>query len=172
MMQNEQETRAEAYRIAADFFAQPPDEDVLDAIRGDFRMKSTESSGEIAEEFERLFSGPDAVLPPVESLFLRAIGEEPRTDAAAFYEDAGLTFGEEIDLVPDHLAVEFLFMSYLCQTAKTKLQERFLKTHLLTWVPLYCDELEEETSTVYFREVAGILREFMEMEEEEFSEPG
>ena len=88
------------------------------------------------------------------------------------YAKAGLTIEKEFELIPDHLYLELLFMSYLIETSKYELQKLFLREHLLNWVPYYCDELLKEAKTVFYREVAAITRDFLISESEEEIELG
>ena len=167
---HDNDARAEAYRMAAEFFAAPPDQDVLEAVRRDFHMKSTESGDEVRADFERLFSYSAGAARPVESAFLAASGEPASSDVMEYYEKAGLTFDEELDLVPDNLTIELLFMSYLCETGDVEMQESFFAEHLLSWVPDYCESLAAEAADGYYSEIASVVREFIEMEAEELSE--
>lgn len=159
--------RAEAYRIFAGFFAHPPDVESLEAIVSDFRLSAAESADDVAADFRRLFASPDGSLQPVESLFIGK-NEEPGEDVSSIYADAGLMLDEDYDLPPDHLTFELLFMSYLIDAGKIDLQQQFLDEHLFAWVPEYCDEIARTAGTAFYREIAGILKEFIIMETESF----
>ena len=74
---------------------------------------------------------------------------------------------QEFELIPDHLYLELLFMSYLIETNKYDLQKKFLEEHLMNWVPYYCDELASQAKTVFYREVAEITRDFLVSESQE-----
>ncbi len=159
--------RAEAYRIFAGFFAHPPDAESLEAIVSDFRLSASEPVEKIAADYISLFAAPAGALQPVESLFI-GDDEEPGEDVSSIYADAGLMLDEDYDLPPDHLTLELLFMSYLIDADKTGLQQQFLDEHLFAWVPEYCDEVARTAATVFYREIAGILKEFIIMETESF----
>ena len=159
--------RAEAYRLLADFFLKTPEEDMLRAIKDDFDLESEETVEEIRRDFDRLFSYPEGKLPPIESFFLTLENTSSADEVAELYAKAGLTIEEEFELIPDHLYLELLFMSYLIETNKYDLQKVFLREHLLNWVPYYCDELLKEAKTVFYREVAEITRDFLTTESEE-----
>lgn len=159
--------RAEAYRLLADFFLKAPEEDMLRAVKEDFDLESEETAEEINTDFDRLFSYPEGKLPPIESFFLTLESNSSSEEVAEMYAKAGLTIEEEFALIPDHLYLELLFMSYLIETNKYELQEMFLGEHLLNWVPDYCDELLKEAKTVFYREIAEITRDFLISESEE-----
>ena len=159
--------RAEAYRILADFFLKAPGEDMLSNVKEDFELESEETVDEIGRDFDRLFPYPEGKLPPIESFFLTLENTSSAEEVAGFYASAGLTIEEEFDLIPDHLYLELLFMSYLIEANKYDIQKKFLEKHLMNWVPDYCDELLKESKTVFYREIAEILRDFLVSESEE-----
>ena len=80
------------------------------------------------------------------------------------YYGAGLTFEEEYELVPDHISLEFLFMSYLIDINNRELQGKFLEEHIANWVPYFCDEVSKQAKTLFYREIAGITKDFIELE--------
>jgi TorA maturation chaperone TorD len=159
--------RAEAYRILADFFLKAPEEDMLSTIKEDFELESEETADEIRRDFDRLFSYPEGKLPPIESFFLTLEDASSAEEVAGFYAGAGLTIEEAFELIPDHLYLELLFMSYLIENNRYELQKKFLQEHLMNWVPSYCDELVKEAKTVFYREIAEITRDFIISESEE-----
>jgi len=159
--------RAEAYRILAEFFLKAPDEHMLRTIKEDFELESEETADEISRDFERLFPYPEGKLPPIESFFLTLENTSSAEEVSGFYAGAGLTIEDEFELIPDHLYLELLFMSYLIETNKYDLQKKFLEEHLLNWAPDYCEELLKEAKTVFYREVAEITRDFLISESEE-----
>jgi putative dimethyl sulfoxide reductase chaperone len=159
--------RAEAYRILADFFLKAPGEEMLSTIKDDFELESEETVDEIGRDFDRLFPYPEGKLPPIESFFLTLENTSSAEEVAGFYASAGLTIEEEFDLIPDHLYLELLFMSYLIEANKYDLQKKFLEGHLMNWVPYYCDELLKESKTVFYREIAEITRDFLMSESDQ-----
>lgn len=159
--------RAEAYRILADFFLKAPEEDMLRTIKEDFELESEETADEVLKDFDRLFSYPEGKLPPIESFFLTLENTSSADEVAAFYASAGLAIDEAFELIPDHLYLELLFMSYLIENNRYELQKKFLEEHLMNWVPYYCDELVKEAKTVFYREIAEITHDFLASESEE-----
>ncbi len=162
---SEDSDRAEAYKVLADIFLEPPAGETLTAMKEDFELESGESEEEIRGDFFRLLSGSSGAMPPLESLY------SPEGAAAVdgllrSYADAGLTLDEEFQLTPDHLSVEFLFMSYLIETRRSEIQKKFLEEHLMNWVPYYCEKMAEEAGTLFFREIAEIMGDFLRREYE------
>ncbi len=156
--------RSQAYRTLADLLTEPPDADKLRTIQEDFGLESKESEDEVLADFNGLFLIPAGKVPPVESVY--AEGDNIAESVQAFYYRSGLTLEEEYELVPDHLSLEFLFMSFLIDGNNHELQEKFLEEHLANWVPYYCEEVIRRARTVFYREVAEITRDFIENEYE------
>jgi len=159
--------RAEAYRVLADFFLKAPEEDMLSAIKEDFELESEETAEEIRKDFERLFSYPEGKLPPIESFFLTLENTSSADEVAGYYASAELTTDVAFEFIPDHLYLELLFMSYLIENNRYELQNKFLEEHLMNWLPYYCDELSKLAKTVFYREIAEIMRDFIFSESEE-----
>jgi len=161
--------RAESYRILAQFFLVPPDEDALAAVRQDFHLEAKESLDQIAEDFELLFSPDHGRVQPLESLFAPAMNIV-YTDVNEFYAKAGLVISDSYETAPDHLSLELLFMSYLIGNSKTEIETNFLEQHLMNWVPYYCDQIVKEAGTAFYRGIAGIVKDFLTAEYEEYKE--
>ena len=52
-------------------------------------------------------------------------------------------------------------MSYLIETGKTEVEQKFLEQHLMNWVPYYCEEVMKQAQTLFYREIAEIVQEFL-----------
>ena len=159
--------RAESYRILAQFFLNPPDEEALDAVRQDFSLDSKESLEQISEDFDLLFSISHGRLQPIESLFALAINIG-YADVYECYAGTGLAIDDSYEVAPDHLAIELLFMSYLIENNKTELEKNFLEQHLMNWVPYYCEQISTEAKTAFYRKIAEIVKTFLTAEYEEY----
>lgn len=160
--------KAEAYQILAQFFLQPPDAESLDAVRQDFSLDSREPLDEITEDFNALFSYPHGRLQPRESLFIPPAGTA-YADVRDAYQGADLVIDDAYDVAPDHISVEFLFMSYLIENGKTATEQKFLEQHLMNWVPYYCGELMKQARTLFYREIAEIVKDFLISEYNEYT---
>ncbi len=165
-LQDNNGERAEAYRVLADLYSKVPDDEVLETMKEDFGMESKETTEEISADFNYLFEYPGGKLQPVESFYIQTQGN-PSTEAAEFYAAAGLTIDEEFHYIPDHLSLEFLFMSYLINNKMLDLQKNFLEEHIMNWVPYYCEEIKKQAKTVFYREIAEITNDFLAADYEE-----
>jgi TorA maturation chaperone TorD len=158
--------RTEAYRTLADIFFEPPAGESLAAIKEDFELESKEGEDDIRADFLSLLAYPGGKMPPLESLF-SALGSAAVNEVTRFYLDAGLTIEEEFELMPDHISLEFLFMSYLIETERADLQQKFFEAHIMQWVPAYCEEMKKAAKTLFYREIAEIAECFLNGEYEE-----
>ena len=171
--ENEDAERAELYKLFSDLFMREPTEETLLQAKELFQMKFDTPPDEIGKDFARIFLSPDLHPSPYESLYNFSVGEKPRLwgkateEVKAFYESAGLTLDEEANLIPDHLALEFLFMNYLVQNGLVEQQRIFVKEHLF-WVSEYCGEVQKHAATPFYKKVAHVLREFMLSEQERY----
>jgi TorA maturation chaperone TorD len=158
--------RAEAYKMLADIFFEPPEGESLAAIKEDFSLDSEDGEEEIRNDFAGLLAYPGGKMPPLESLF-SAIGNTAVGEVIGLYLEAGLTIEEDFQPMPDHISLEFLFMSYLIETEKPELQREFFEGHIMTWVPDYCGKLKSGAKTLFYREIAQIVVDFLNGEHEE-----
>ncbi len=156
--------RAESYRILADLFFAPPDSEKLKSIKEDLALDSKETEEEVLADFDYLYNYEGGIIPPLESVHA---GDANAADAVTeFYYNAGLTFEEEYETVPDHISLEFLFMSYTIDINNREMQRKFLEEHIVNWVPFYCGKVIEGARTLFYREIAGITKDFIESEYE------
>jgi TorA maturation chaperone TorD len=170
--------RASLYKLFSSLFMQEPTEEVLETLKEIFQMKFDETTDEIGKDFRHLFQKPAGHLAPYESLYSYPLGDRPRLwgkvteKVQECYRSAGLMIDEEIHVIPDHVSAELLFMSYLIDQGLTDRQKSFIEDHLLTWMPAYCDELQEHARTTFYKEVAEMLKEFLSSDYEEFESSG
>ncbi len=164
---NDDIERAELYRLFATLFIHEPSDEIIMQAKEMFQMKSAESPQQIRMDFVNTFLGPGLHMAPYESLYNYPLGDRPRLwgktteEVQTFYNSAGLIVDEEINLIPDHISAELMFMTYLIENGFSEFQGRFLDQHLAKWTPEYCDEVNKHAGTIFYKEIANILREFI-----------
>jgi TorA maturation chaperone TorD len=139
---------------------------------------------DLGAEYIALMLGASArAISPYESVYTspeHLIMQEARDEVLAEYLQEGLTRTDEFRLPEDHIAIELEFMSYLCQqaadaveaedidtaVASLQKQRRFLRKHLLRWIPRFCDDLAGATTSDFYRGVAKITVEHLGLEAE------
>jgi TorA maturation chaperone TorD len=166
--ENGNDQRADVYELFSQFFLNPPDEETLAILRQDFLLESREPLPVISEEFDELLRFPSGRLQPIESLYTGQMVSE-HTDIRSVYAAAGLGLDDTYDVAPDHLSLEFLFMSYLIENGKTEIEQKFLEQHLMNWVPYYCEEVMKQSQTLFYREIAEIVKDFLISESDAYT---
>jgi len=138
---------------------------------------------ELELEYTRLFitAYPRIPAPPYASIYLeddRLVWGNATVEALKIYREAGLEVSDDFRDVPDHIAAELEFVSYLISSqleAREKgnnerlskmlsIQERFLADHLLKWSIPFFDIVIESTGSTFYRESSALARKFMKAE--------
>ncbi len=93
-------------------------------------------------------------------------------DILGFYRAFGLEL--KAPLEPDNLVAELEFLSYLLQKAhqldgegkeiSLDAYRKFLKDHLGRWFGVFCEKVMENTETDYYKVMAKLLKDFLELE--------
>lgn len=137
------------------------------------------SDEELAVEYAKLFLGPFEIkAPPYGSLYLdgeRRVMGDSTMDVIRFYEGAGLSGSKDCRDLPDHIAVELEFMSYLIYKEiealeksdfKTALNmvsklEQFLDRFLGSWIVPFCEKIKESTDNGFYAALADCASSFV-----------
>ena len=141
---------------------------------------------QLAIEFARLFLGPGKHISPHESVQIRQDGilnDATTARVSHFIEVAGYEFRSGSKRYPDHICSEFEFMEALIskqvkaitngdlREAETSemLQDEFLRQHLVLWIPLFCDEIEQSAKLPLYKALGRVVSTFIKMESEQSS---
>ncbi|MBI5049424.1 MAG: molecular chaperone TorD family protein [Nitrospirae bacterium] len=140
---------------------------------------------DLAVEYTRLFLGPGKHISPHESVHHeRGDGDWGRfwgkdtVLVKKFIETAGLEYKSEFTGMPDHISVELEFMQKLTEREAQaweenddngalyclKIEEKFIREHLIKWVPIFCDKVIKETTLSFYKEMAKLTKSFIEFE--------
>lgn len=173
--------RAALYRLFAELFVKSPAGEVLQRIKELLHIASSETPDEIGMDFIYIFSGIHPHLHPYESFYhslfnytleIPGVKGDIAENVQSFYQAAGLVLHEAANLSPDHISAELLFMSYLAENNFIEHQREFFTAHLFKWIPGYCDEMTKHASTLFYKEIARMLKEFILLEGEHFGIQG
>jgi len=103
---------------------------------------------------------------PVETLVVDSTGEilvGLQNPVMFFYFEHGY----EVDmnrteiLAPDHLAIEMGFMQNLAYRGEDGVAAKFLRRHLLQWVPPYLIAIQKVAQTPFYRELGDFTVDFL-----------
>lgn len=158
------------------------DGDLADAVRrlGDeFEQHPLQ---DLLVDYTRLFIGPAQPLAiPYASFWLTddpSQRHEATMTALDLYEQGGFEVSDEFRELPDHIAaeVEFLYLLTFKQNRADEagdevasasvmtLRHRFVRAYLGQWVDRFAAAIESGAETSFYRELAGCLRRFVELE--------
>jgi TorA maturation chaperone TorD len=129
-------------------------------------------------EYNRLFAGPSKPQAyPYEEAFLNQSGwaVDSRRDIAREYLQGGLKLAPGFKDSPDHISLEFEFMSHLCEKEMIeretrngpgiagywKQQRSFLENHIVNWVPAFLATVERSAVLNFYKSLARIALGFV-----------
>jgi len=154
-------------------------------------LESAESKAALDEleiEYTRLFVNayPRIPTPPYSSVYLdkdRQVWGPSTAQAGRFYEEAGLCPSADFADIPDHIAAELEFVSYLilqqhnprpeASTANgdaATIEVRFLADHLLKWASVFFSKVGASTESVFYGGVARLAFRFVDLETKQIDE--
>lgn len=134
---------------------------------------------ELLVEYSRLFIGPFGVIaPPYGSVYLdgeRRVMGDSTMKVIGMYRNEGLSGSADAGELPDHVAVELEFMSYLvfeeikaletsdlrAAVESVEKQERFSGEFLRRWIPLFCERIKENTENGFYTALAQCASSFI-----------
>ena len=130
-------------------------------------------------EYAKLFVGPFELLaPPYGSVYFedggRVMGDSTMK-VIEIYQKEGLAKNDDFKDLPDHIAVELEFVSYLIYKERDALQksdldtvreylnkqEAFLNDFLKPWVPQFCNKIKEGTNNGFYSALSDCVLTFV-----------
>jgi TorA maturation chaperone TorD len=139
---------------------------------------------ELAAEYAALFLNASArAVHAFESVYTspeRLVMQRARDEVLREYREAGVERARDFREPEDHLALECEFMAHLCRkslqalqggdrasaVALLKTQLGFLRHHLVTWVPRFCDDLRRATDSAFYQWAAGLTADLVRSEQD------
>ncbi|NTV49579.1 MAG: molecular chaperone TorD family protein [Geobacteraceae bacterium] len=130
-------------------------------------------------EYSRLFLGPfKLVAPPYGSVWLDAskiVMGASTARVAAFYDNCGLRLADDFHELPDHIAVELEFMSFLAFKGReaamagdnieagrlSAVQQEFLDNFLLPWLGQFTASIVEDGESPLYQAIAHCTSAFV-----------
>jgi putative dimethyl sulfoxide reductase chaperone len=140
-------------------------------LRESFSDKATFGK-KLHEDFLRLFSRPEPALAPAfESHYPRHISDDSgyySANVTEFYKSYGWESRFKGRISDDHLGIELLFLTLLidkylamddeaCLGEMRKEIRRFLKHHILSWVPQWNKKIQAHADTLSFKGIGNLI---------------
>ncbi len=144
---------------------------------------------DLAVEYTRLFIGPGGHVAPYASVHLDEQEGALWGPATVWVRDiiasVGFDYRPGYHDLPDHVSVEFEFMQHLAaQEARAhedadaaalaecrRIEEKFVGEHLVLWIPRFCGKVAARAESPFYRDMAGLARDFVLSEAEAFASP-
>lgn len=134
----------------------------------------------IVDEYNRLFL-VKPLTPPYETTYIKRPGQSEGILAAeisGLYGQAGLVVSPETNELPDHIAIELEFMSFLCEkelkaaqedddngvNAARQEQQNFISQHLALWFPKFAKKALEEGNDTFYKSIIEATFAFLRSE--------
>ncbi len=129
-------------------------------------------------EYARLFVGPyELQAPPYGSVYLdgeRKLMGPSTLEVVKLYEKAGLVIDQDLKELPDHIALELEFMSYLLSREAESLDQpdqklaaqfrdlttHFFEKYLNPWIFPFCQKIKEGSEHPFYIALANCLSTF------------
>ena len=134
----------------------------------------------LAADYARLFlSIHKTPAHPSESVYRDGVMMQfSRDEVLSTYWSFGIDKKTDFTEPEDHIAIELGFMMFLCEKAYQALkkgktteaskyiqsQQDFLEQHLLKWVPKLVDDIIAAGRTQFYKSIALLTKEFLEMD--------
>jgi len=82
--------------------------------------------------------------------------QEPTFAVRAFYRRHGVQVADWRQRPDDHLATELEFIALLLERGELKEAARFLRAHLLVWLPSFAARVSQRAATPFYAALAGL----------------
>jgi len=82
--------------------------------------------------------------------------QDPTFAVRAFYARHGVQAADWRQRPDDHLATELEFIALLLERGELREAARFLKTHLMTWLPQFAARVSQRAATPFYAALAGL----------------
>jgi DMSO reductase family type II enzyme chaperone len=163
-----------------EYWEKQPYAETLSALLKQLSRSSKEYRKKIIDEYNRLFLINPRV-SPYETTYVNSIGKSSGNvvaEISGIYAQAGLAVSPKFNDLPDHIAIELEFMSFLCEkelqgmlesngeaTAVAQQEQRdFLDRHLAFWFPQFTKKVLSETNEQLYKNVIEAAFSFLRNE--------
>jgi TorA maturation chaperone TorD len=157
-MDNELSLAERFFAVGRMLHVQPTTE-VVDAFLGLYPEFGPVDMDELQQDYLRLFVGLGTPLaPPWESAWAsdaRLLFQCETLDVRYWYRSAGLEVADLHAQPDDHIGLELEFMGRLLERGDAEAVERFATEHPCAWVSRWCDAVQDNAATPFYRQLAA-----------------
>lgn len=143
-----------------------------------------EALPQIKEDYTQLFIGPQKHISLNESVYREQTPQfwgEATVRSQRLIKELGLTLNENWHLMPDHITVEFEILQKLAERETEAVKEndqetlvkcqkyasKFFLDHISKWVPKVCQQMVQQASTRFYKEMGLFIQNFVSSQEQE-----
>lgn len=170
-----QEELTEGYRLLEEYLLDSrPAEEIIEELAADYArvfLAAGIAQGKAAFPFASVYASKRHLMM-----------QESQNDAADLYAAKGLKPRKDMYRVPeDHLGLLLEYMACLCAEAQAvpgeeayenvkRCQKEFLKNHLISWVPVFSQELVKYAETGFYQGLGKLTKGFLILEQRLYEE--
>ena len=117
------------------------------------------SEDDLAADFAAIYLTHALRASPHESVWLdqdHLMLQEPTFAVRAFYARHGVQAADWRQRADDHLTTELEFIALLLEWGQLREAARFLKTHLMAWLPQFAARVSQRAATPFYAALAGL----------------
>ena len=117
------------------------------------------SEDDLAADFASIYLTHALRASPCESVWRdddHLMLQEPTFAVRAFYRRHGVQAADWRQRPDDHLTTELEFTALLLERGELKEAARFLKSHLMTWLPSFAARVSQRAATPFYAALAGL----------------
>lgn len=158
------------------------------------KLPAVKIQDELEIEHTGLFVVPDKNFRPYESFYIKAgteglsedlslVGGPVTKQVEKIYKKVGAEFTKNNDEIADYIGLELEFLHILCSKEEgawltgeketalkcLNLERAFLQEHVMKWVFEFCDNLYEKSKNDFFKAVALMTKEYIELEKSDIN---
>ncbi|MDR2128689.1 MAG: molecular chaperone TorD family protein [Burkholderiaceae bacterium] len=133
----------------------------LQAIAGQIEGLLPVTADDLAADYAAIYLNHTLRASPYESVWLdedHLMLQAPTFAVRAFYRKHGVHIANWRQMPEDHIAHELSFVALLLESGQEKEAARFLKTHLLAWLPDFAARVVQRADTPFYAALAALTQ--------------
>lgn len=140
-------------------------ETTLQAVEGTLQGLPTCSADELAADYAGIYLTHALRAAPLESVWRdedHLMLQAPTFAVRSFYQRHGVQAADWRVMSEDHLTHELSFVALLLERGEDREAARFLRAHLLTWLPAFAARVAQRATTPFYAALAVLTEACVE----------